>query len=189
MAYIERDKRKKFTPKTERCIYLSISPTHSHDTYKLWHIEKGILLYRRNVAFNERIFPGRLLQPEQQVMNDRDRGTDLIGLSFNDDGETFVIHETGENDGTATLLYSNPTNQREDGKHHESTVAEVRTKSSQNEHTTSTSLPTKHTELLPADITAVTRQNNTIQRYQITYVSGRISRIEQRIVIQFIIHP
>ena len=37
MAYIERDKRKKFSSKTERCIYLGISPTHSHDTYKLFY--------------------------------------------------------------------------------------------------------------------------------------------------------
>ena len=35
MAYIEKDKRKKFSPVIDRCIYLGISPTHSTDTYKL----------------------------------------------------------------------------------------------------------------------------------------------------------
>ena len=127
MAYVERDKRKKFSPKTDRCIYLGISPTHSHDTYKLWHIEKQILLYRRNVAFNERIFPGRLLQDVQQTRQDKDTGYDLVGLSFKDEGESFTVHSTGEdNEGNPTLLYSNPTNPRPDGKKHESTVAEVR---------------------------------------------------------------
>ena len=127
MAYVERDKRKKFSPKTERCIYLGISPTHSHDTYKLWHIEKQILLYRRNVAFNERIFPGRLLQIVKQVSHDKDTGYDLVDLSFNDEGETFTVHCTGEDDeGVPTLLYTNPTNPRKDGKKNESTVAEVR---------------------------------------------------------------
>ena len=127
MAYVERDKRKKFSPKTDRYIYLGISPTHSHDTYKLWHIEKQIILYRRNVAFNERIFPGRLLQVVEEVSHDKDTGYDLVGLSFNDDGEQFTVHSTGEDDeGRPTLLYSNPTNPREDGKKHESTVAEVR---------------------------------------------------------------
>jgi hypothetical protein len=119
MAYIERDKRKKFTPKTDRCIYLGISPTHSHDTYKLWHIEKGILLYRRNVAFNEKIFPGRKLLPQEEILQDKDIGYDIIGLSFNDEGQTFVIQGTGENDGTPALLYTNPTKPREDGKAHQ----------------------------------------------------------------------
>ena len=45
----------------------------------------------------------------------------------------------------------------------------LRTKSSPNEHTISTTLPTKHTGLLPAGITAVTRPKNTIRKYQTTY--------------------
>ena len=50
-----------------------------------------------------------------------------MGLSFVDDGENFTVHSTGEDDeGKPTLLYSNLTNPRPDGKKHESTVAEVR---------------------------------------------------------------
>ena len=50
-----------------------------------------------------------------------------MGLSFNYDGENLTVHSTGEDDeGKPTLLYSNPTNPRADGKKHESTVAEVR---------------------------------------------------------------
>ena len=64
--------------------------------------------------------------PQQQRMDDKDTGYDLVGLNFEDDGEPFVITETGENNGTPTLLYKNPNNPREDGKEHESTVAEVR---------------------------------------------------------------
>ncbi len=59
MAYVERTKRSKFEPKAERCINLGQSPTHSNDTYKLWNIASGKVIYRRNVALNEKVFPGR----------------------------------------------------------------------------------------------------------------------------------
>jgi hypothetical protein len=38
LSCVEKDKRWKFDPKVERCIYLGISPLHSKDAYKLRHL-------------------------------------------------------------------------------------------------------------------------------------------------------
>jgi hypothetical protein len=40
LAYREKDKRAKFTPKVDQCIYVGISPNHSDDTYKLLNLLK-----------------------------------------------------------------------------------------------------------------------------------------------------
>jgi hypothetical protein len=51
MACIEKPKRAKFEAKTERCIYLGPSSSHSHDTCKLWQLSTGKIIIRRNMAF------------------------------------------------------------------------------------------------------------------------------------------
>jgi hypothetical protein len=56
LSYVEKTKRKKFGPKAERGIYLGTSPTHSIDTCKIWNLRTGQIMYRRNTAFNEKIF-------------------------------------------------------------------------------------------------------------------------------------
>ena len=97
LSYIEKSKRWKFDPKVERCIYIGISPTHSRDTYKLWNLRTGQVILRRNVFFNEHSFPARPdtrikrppLPPGEET--NMDKGEDLIGEEFKDEGETFTI--------------------------------------------------------------------------------------------------
>jgi hypothetical protein len=59
LAYREKDKIAKFTPKVDQCIYVGISPNHSNDTYKLLSIKTNRVIYRCRVFFNERSFPAR----------------------------------------------------------------------------------------------------------------------------------
>ena len=108
MAYIEKPKRAKFEAKTERCIYLGPSPSHSHDTCKLWQLSTGKIIIRRNVAFNERIYPGRKMNVTPGPTSKHDDGADLVGLDFLDDGSRFTITGTSDNEGTLSLTYIDP---------------------------------------------------------------------------------
>ncbi len=57
LAYVEKEKRHKLDFKTEPCIYLGISPRHTHDTHILLRLSTKSIIYRRNVSFNERNDP------------------------------------------------------------------------------------------------------------------------------------
>ena len=126
MAYVEKPKRSKFEPKTERCIYLGPSRTHSNDTCKLWQISTGTIIFRRNVTFNERVFPGQKIQIKPGSNSKNDTGEDLIGLEFLDEGTRYTITGTSDNDGDLTLTYIDPQKPLKNGGEHESTVKEVR---------------------------------------------------------------
>jgi hypothetical protein len=109
MAYdVEKTKRSKFEPKTERCIYLGPSRTHSNDTCKLWQISTGTIIFRRNVTFNERVFPGQRIQMKPGSNGKNDTGEDLIGLEFLDEGIRYIITGASDNDGDLTLTYIDP---------------------------------------------------------------------------------
>ncbi len=56
LAYREKDKRVKFQPKVDQCVYLGMSTSHSDDTYKLLNLKTKKVIYRRQVFFNERSF-------------------------------------------------------------------------------------------------------------------------------------
>jgi hypothetical protein len=84
-------------------------------------------MFRRNVFFNERSFPARLdtkihrpLMPAGEVEN-TDKGEDLIGEEFADEGETFTVVGTDFKSGQDVLACVN-----KEGKDFYSTVAEVR---------------------------------------------------------------
>ncbi len=59
LAYVEKEKRHKLDFKAEACIYLGISHKHSPDTHTLLRLSTKEIIYRRNVSFNERVFPAR----------------------------------------------------------------------------------------------------------------------------------
>ncbi len=120
MSYIEKPKRSKLQPKVERTIYLGISPDHSHDTYKLLRISNNEIIHRRNVYFNERSFPARKMQPT--TLTSIDTGADLVGLDFDDDGQTWTITEIGIYDDDNVLYYKN----KKTGEEEKSSVKEVR---------------------------------------------------------------
>jgi hypothetical protein len=61
-AYREKDKRAKFQPKVDQCVYLGMSTLHSDDTYKLLNLNTKKIIYRRQAFFNERSFPARKQQ-------------------------------------------------------------------------------------------------------------------------------
>ena len=103
MAYVEKPKRAKFEPKTERCIYLGPSPSHSHDTCKLWQLSTGKIIIRRNVAFNERIYPGHNMKITPGTTSRNDDGADLVGLDFLDEGIRYTITGTSDDDGDLSL--------------------------------------------------------------------------------------
>jgi hypothetical protein len=126
MAYMEKTKRAKFEAKTERCIYLGPSPSHSHDTCKLWQLSTGKIIIRRNVAFNERIYPGRKMNVNPGATSENDDGADLIGLDFLDEGARYTITGPSDNEGTLSLTYIDPLKPLKHGLQHESTVKEVR---------------------------------------------------------------
>ena len=102
------------TPKSNDA-YISASPpsTHSKDTYKLWNLRTGKEMFRRNVYFNERSFPARLdakinrpLMPAGQADN-TDKGEDLIGEEFADEGETFTVVGTDyKSNQFSVIIYS-----------------------------------------------------------------------------------
>ncbi len=92
LAYLEKDKRAKFQPKVDQCVYLGMSTSHSGDTYKLLNLKTKKIIYRRQVFFNERSFPARkqqaTLEPAKVLENTAE---DIIGLPFENDGEKFLI--------------------------------------------------------------------------------------------------
>ncbi len=118
MAYIEKPKRAKFEAKTERCICLGPSHSHSHDTYKL--------IIRCNVAFNERIYPGYKTNINPGPTSRNDDGADIVGLDFLDEGTRFTITGTSDDEGTLSLTYIDPLKPLKNGMQLESTVKEVR---------------------------------------------------------------
>jgi hypothetical protein len=121
LSYIEKPKRSKVQPKVERAIYLGISPDHSHDTYKLLRISNNEIIFRRNVYFNERSFPARKMKLPT-LLTSVDTGDDLVGLDFDDDGQTWTITEIGTYDDNPVLYYKNKTT----GEEEKSSVKEVR---------------------------------------------------------------
>jgi hypothetical protein len=121
LSYVEKTKRSKLQPKVERAIYLGISPDHSHDTYKLLRISNNETIFRRNVYFNERSFPARKMKLPT-TLTAIDTGADLIGLDFEDDGQTWTITEIGVYDDDPVLYYKNKTT----GEEEKSSVKEVR---------------------------------------------------------------
>jgi hypothetical protein len=124
LAYIEKDKRKKLQPKVHKTIYLGISDSHDHDTFKLLDIKTKKVIYRKNVYFNERHFPARKTKHVETHQDKPDNGEDLIGQDFEDDGITWTIIKTGlENDSIPILYYQNKETKEEE----RSTVREVRT--------------------------------------------------------------
>jgi hypothetical protein len=90
-------------------------------------LRTGKELFRRNVYFKERSFPARLdqeinrpLVPAGEAEN-TDKGEDLTGEEFADEGETFAVVGTDCKSGKDVLVRVN-----KEGKDFYSTVAEVR---------------------------------------------------------------
>jgi hypothetical protein len=121
LSYIERTKRSNLQPKVERAIYLGISPDHSHDTYKLLRISNNEIIFRRNVYFNERSFLARKMKLPT-TLTSIDTGADLVGLDFDDEGQTWTITEIGMYDEERVLYYKN----KQTGEEEKSSVKEVR---------------------------------------------------------------
>ncbi len=121
LSYVEKTKRSKLHPKVERAIYLGISPDHSHDTYKLLRISNNETIFRRNVYFNERPFPARKMKLPT-ALTSIDTGADLVGLDFEDEGQTWTITEIGIYDEEPVLYYKN----KQTGEEEKSSVKEVR---------------------------------------------------------------
>jgi hypothetical protein len=123
LAYVEKEKRHKLDFKTERCIYLGMSARHSHDTHKLLKISSNEIIYRRNVSFNERCFPARtqrpLIPPMSPITNPREE--DLIGQTFTQDHEHFIITGASNHNDIDCIDYTNTDTKEE----HYSTRAEV----------------------------------------------------------------
>jgi hypothetical protein len=119
LAYVEKEKRHKLDFKTEPCIYLSISPRHTHDTHTLLRLSTNNVIYRRNVSFNERFFPARLNNLNRPLVPKP--GSHLIGKTFTEDNETFRIANLSFRKGVDCLDYINEQTKKE----HFSTIAEV----------------------------------------------------------------
>jgi hypothetical protein len=64
---------------------------HSHGTSKLWQLSTGKIIIRRNVAFNERIYPGRKMNVNPGTTSKHDDGADLVGLDFLDEGTRYTV--------------------------------------------------------------------------------------------------
>ena len=105
LAYVEKEKRTKLEYKTDKCIYLGMSPRHSADTHKLLSLKTNQIVYRRNVSFNERSFPARSTPITRPFRQTNDTGEDLIGQTFTEDNETFLITECSRHDGLDCLDY------------------------------------------------------------------------------------
>ncbi len=123
LAYREKDKRAKFQPKVDQCIYLGMSTSHSDETYKLLNLKTKKIIYRRQVFFNERSFPAR----KQKVAFEsakvlEDTAEDIICLPFEDDGEKFIITGTSRNEDEELVV----NYKDEKGKALFSSVKEVR---------------------------------------------------------------
>ena len=119
LAYLEKEKRHKLDFKTEECVYLGISPRHSHDTHTLLKISTKKVIYRRNVSFNERSFPARINNPSRTIA--QRKGSHLIGQTFVDDGETFRVTNFSHHQGVECLDYVNEKTNEE----HYSTIEEI----------------------------------------------------------------
>ncbi len=109
-------------------IYVGTSHQHSYDTYKILIIIKGKIagkvVTRRHVYFNERSFPARKMTPQRQkstIFQQKDDGSELIGLTFIDDGESFHVTGTHKEDGQIVVDYKDKK-----GTDHYSTIHEVR---------------------------------------------------------------
>ena len=105
LAYVEKEKRTKLEYKTEKCIYLGMSSRHSADTHKLLSLKTNQIIYRRNVSFNERSFTARNNPITRPIPPTNDTGEDLIGQTFTEDNETFLITECSRYDGRDCLDY------------------------------------------------------------------------------------
>ncbi len=105
LAYIEKEKRTKLDYKTEKCIYIGMSPRHSADTHKLLTLKTSQIIYRRNVSFNERSFPARTNPITRPIKQQKDTGEDLIGQTFTEDNETFLVTECSHRDGIECIDY------------------------------------------------------------------------------------
>ncbi len=105
--------------KTEQCIYLGISPRHTHDTHKLLRLATDTVIYRRNVSFNERSFPARLNSPLHTIAPKP--SSHLIGQTFVEDNETFRVTNVSVHQGANCLDYVNEHTKEE----HYSTLKEV----------------------------------------------------------------
>jgi hypothetical protein len=116
------EKRSKLDYKTEKCIYLGMSPRHSADTHRLLSLTTNQVIYRRNVSFNERSFPARATAIMRPTKPQKDTGEDLIGQTFTDDNETFVITQCSRYDGVDCLDYISTRTKEETY----STIPEVR---------------------------------------------------------------
>jgi hypothetical protein len=121
LSYVEKTKLSKLQPKVERAICLGISPDHSHDTYKLARISNNEIIFRRNVYFNERSFPARKMKLPT-TLTSIDTDADLVGLDFEDEGQTWTIIEIGVYDEEPVLYYKN----KQTGEEEKSSVKEVR---------------------------------------------------------------
>jgi hypothetical protein len=102
---VEKDKRHKLDFKSERCIYLGISSRHYHDTHTLLRLSTNKVIYRRNVSFNERCFPARTHKLTTTIQEAK--GSHLIGQTFTDDDETFVVTNTSHRQSEDCLDYKN----------------------------------------------------------------------------------
>jgi hypothetical protein len=110
LAYVEKEQRTKVDYKTEKCIYLGMSPKHSADTHKLLSLKNNQVIYRRNVSFNESSFPARTKLPTRPSQTQKDIGEDLIGETFKEDGETFIVTQCSQHDGNKNkrgILFNN----------------------------------------------------------------------------------
>ncbi len=120
LAYVEKDKRHKLDFKTEQCIYLGISPRHTHDTHTLLRLSTKSVIYRRNVSFNERSFPARLNTLPRSITSKP--GSHLIGRTFTEDSDTFRVTNCGFRKGVDCLDYINEQTKED----HFSTIDEVK---------------------------------------------------------------
>ena len=111
LAYVEKEKRHKLDFKTEPCIYLGISPRHTHDTHTLLRISTNNVIYRRNVSFNERSFPARLNNLTRSPT--LKPGSHLIGQTFTEDNETFRVTNVSFRKGVDCLDYINEQTKEE----------------------------------------------------------------------------
>jgi hypothetical protein len=100
---VEKKKRHKLDFKSERCIYLGISSRHSHDTHTLLRLSTNKVIYRRNVSFHERCFPARTHKLTTTIQDAK--GSHLIGQTFTDEDETFVVTNTSHRQGEDCLDY------------------------------------------------------------------------------------
>ncbi len=122
LAYVEKEQRTKLDDKTEKRIYLGMSPKHSADTHKLLSLKTNQVIYRRNVSFNERSFPARTTPLNRPSQTQKDIGEDLIGKTFNDGSEVFLVTQCSQHDGVDCVDYINTRTKEE----FYSTIHEVR---------------------------------------------------------------